>query len=115
MVETVAYKVLTAEEFAGLERGAFLGSAVDRKDGYIHLSTARQLTETVKKHFSGQSGLMVVAVDLARLGEAVRWEVSRGGAKFPHVYGALTMAAVLAWAPLEWGAEGTVRLPEAAR
>ncbi len=111
MNDETAYKVLTGTEFAALAAGCFEGAPVDLADGYIHLSTAAQLTGTVDKHFAGQSGLMVVAVDLAALGEAVRWEISRGGQKFPHLYGRLRMAAVTAHAPLARAADGSVKLP----
>lgn len=105
-----AYKVLAADEMATLERGSFAGSAVDRQDGFIHLSTAAQLTDTVTKHFAGQNGLWVAAVDLAAQ-EDVRWEPSRGGALFPHLYGELLLETVVAYAPLERADDGTVKLP----
>jgi len=111
MTELVAYKVLTQAQFASLQAGRFEGAPVDLADGYIHLSTAAQLTRTVQKHFAGQQGLVIAAVDLARLGDLVRWEVSRGGAFFPHLYGPLPMEAVIAYAPLAWTAQGTVQLP----
>jgi uncharacterized protein (DUF952 family) len=97
-----AYKVLTAAEFAALQEGRFEGAAVDVADGYVHLSTAAQLQGTLLKHFAGQTGLVVAAVDLARLGEAVRWEVSRGGELFPHLYGRLTMDAVVGFEEVAW-------------
>lgn len=110
----VAYKVLTGPQMVQLEfDGVFKGAAVDLADGYIHLSTAAQLTETVDKHFAGQSDLHVVAVDLDALGEAVRWEQSRGGQLFPHVYADLPLNVVLAYGPLEREADGTVALPVA--
>ncbi|KQM65167.1 hypothetical protein ASE75_08025 [Sphingomonas sp. Leaf17] len=113
-VSTTAYKVLTADQMATLEKDrTFAGAPVDRADGYIHLSTEAQLTETVDKHFSGQTDLHVVAVDLEVLGEAVRWEPSRGGQLFPHIYGALPLDAVLAYGPLARDADGRVRLPVA--
>ncbi|HET8995819.1 MAG TPA: DUF952 domain-containing protein [Acetobacteraceae bacterium] len=112
MTERLAYKVMAADEFAHMQREqVFHGSAVDRADGFIHLSTAAQLTATVDKHFQGQSDLVVVAVDLSPLGDAVRWETSRGGDLFPHVYGALPMSAVTAAGPLVRGADGAVLLP----
>jgi uncharacterized protein (DUF952 family) len=93
---TVAYKILTASQWAQFERdGIFTGAPVDLADGYIHMSTAEQLDETLTKHFAGQSGLVIATVDLNLLGDAVKWEVSRGGALFPHHYGALPMAAVV--------------------
>ena len=82
-----AYKVLTAEQMAALEQeGVFTGAPVDIADGYIHLSTAAQLTETVDKHFANQTDLHIAAVDLEAMGEAVKWEESRGGQLFPHLY-----------------------------
>ena len=94
-----------------MQTGLFGGSAVDRADGFIHLSTAIQLASTLDRHFAGQSGLIVVAVDLAALGHAVRWEPSRGGMLFPHVYRALPRNAILASGPLRRDAEGHVELP----
>ncbi|HUB13922.1 MAG TPA: DUF952 domain-containing protein [Acetobacteraceae bacterium] len=112
MIQPTAYKVMTAAEFAHMQREqAFHGSAVDLADGFIHLSTAEQLSVTVDKHFAGQTNLVVVAIDLSRLGDAVRWEPSRGGDLFPHCHGALPLAAVLAAAPLERRSDGAVKLP----
>ena len=108
----IAYKVLTGEQMATLERdGRFDGAPVDRADGYIHLSTEAQLTETVDKHFAGQDDLHVVAVDLGSFGETLRWEESRGGQLFPHLYEPLLLETVIAYGPLERAADGTVRLP----
>jgi len=108
----VAYKVLTDAQMAQFRAaGVFTGAPVDVADGYIHLSTAAQLTETVDKHFAGQTGLWVAAVDLASLGEAVRWEPSRGGHLFPHLYAPLPMAAVAASAPLTRDPTGQVVVP----
>jgi len=112
MRDTIAYKVLTAAEFAALQSGQFHGSPVDRADGFIHLSIASQLTETVDRHFAGQRDLSIVAVDLARLGSAVRWEASRQGQLFPHLYASLTPAAVIAHCTLEREANGGIRLPQ---
>ena len=107
-----AYKVLTGEQMAALERdGTFAGAPVDVQDGYVHLSTAAQLTETVDRHFAGQDDLHVAAVDLEALGEKIRWEESRGGQLFPHLYGALTLDTLVAYSPLEREDDGTVRLP----
>lgn len=114
MSDAIAYKVLTAEEMATLERdGTFTGAPVDLTDGYIHLSTADQLTETVDKHFAGRHDLHVAAVDLAANGDAVRWEPSRGGALFPHLYGPLLLETVVAYGPLERDDAGRVKLPVA--
>ncbi len=111
----IAYKVLTGEQMAALERDAsFAGAPIDLTDGYIHLSTADQLTETVDKHFAWKGDLHVAAVDLEALGGAVKWEESRGGALFPHLYGGpLLLETVLAYGPLERDADGAVKLPVA--
>lgn len=110
----IAYKVLTAAQMAALEAdGAFTGAPVDLADGYIHLSTAEQLTETVDRHFAQATGLWVAAIDLAALAEAVRWEPSRGGALFPHLYAPLPLSAVLAHGELRRDAAGAVMLPDA--
>lgn len=114
MKPSVAYKVLTGEQMAVLEHeGAFAGAPIDLADGYIHLSTHDQLTETVDKHFAGQSGLWIAAVDLEALGEAVRWEPSRGGQLFPHLYAPLPLSAVIAYSQMARGADGRVVLPVA--
>lgn len=91
-----AYKILTTDQWAQFQAdGVFLGAPVDLADGYIHLSAADQLQGTLDKHFPGQSGLVIAEVDLAALGKTVKWEVSRGGALFPHIYGPLPMSAVI--------------------
>lgn len=110
MTAAFAYKVLTAAQFAALQAGTFEGAPVDIADGYIHLSDATQLSGTVRKHFTGQEGLIVLAIDLNRLNAPVRWEVSRGGQLFPHLYGRLRLADVVAHAPLRWQ-DGQVVLP----
>ena len=107
-----AWKVLTAPQMAQfLAEGVFLGAPVDLADGYIHLSAEPQLADTVSKHFAGQVDLHLALVDLAALGEALRWEVSRGGALFPHIYRALPLSAVVAHGPLERDADGALVLP----
>jgi len=107
-----AYKVLTGDQMAQLEKdGTFAGAPVDLEDGYIHLSSAEQLEKTVTKHFAGQEDLHIAAVDLEALGEAVKWEPSRGGALFPHLYAALPLSAVVAYSPLERGSDGNISLP----
>lgn len=89
--------------------GRFEGAPVDHADGYIHFSTAEQVRETASKHFAGQDDLLLVAVDAERLGAALRWEVSRGGALFPHLYAPLPLDAVLSVTPLPLGPDGTHR------
>ena len=93
-------------------KGSFAGAPVDLADGYIHFSTAAQAAETAAKHFAGQDGLVVVAVDAGRLGEALKWEPSRGGALFPHLYAPLDLSAVLWIEPLPLGADGRHIFPE---
>lgn len=109
-----AYKVLTADQMTTLERdGTFAGAPVDLADGYIHLSTADQLTDTVDKHFAGQTNLHVASVDLAAQGDCLKWEESRGGQLFPHIYGPLLLETVVAYGPLKRDEDGVVRLPVA--
>jgi len=108
----VAYKVLSGAEFSRLrDAGSFAGSEADRADGFIHMSTADQLTETIARHYRDRGDLVVAAVDLAQLGDAVRWEISRGDQEFPHLYGALPIDAVTAAVPLARGGDGEVILP----
>jgi uncharacterized protein (DUF952 family) len=97
----VVYKLVTAEQWrvAG-EQGRFDGAPIDITDGFIHFSDAVTVRETAAKHFAGQDGLLLVAVDAARFGDALRWEVSRGGALFPHLYTFLPLDAVLWTKPL---------------
>jgi uncharacterized protein (DUF952 family) len=91
-----ALKVFTAGEWAQFRAdGVFHGAPVDLADGYIHMSTADQLDDTLAKHFAGQAGLVIAEINLTALGDAVKWETSRGGALFPHLYGVLAMDMVL--------------------
>lgn len=97
------YKIFRAGEWAALERdGATAGASVDLADGFIHFSAAAQVRETAAKHFAGQDGLVLAGVDPATLGGALRWEPSRGGALFPHLYRALRREEVVWTAPLRW-------------
>lgn len=112
MPDRIAYKVMSAAEAQQMQRdGVFRGSAVDVADGFIHLSSGSQVAETLDRHFGGVKGLVVAAVDLVRLGNAVRWELSRGGQLFPHIYGELPVHAVVAVGPVERTADGAVVLP----
>ncbi|MYL97956.1 DUF952 domain-containing protein [Novosphingobium sp. FGD1] len=112
MTATVAYKILTGAQLAQLlADGTFAGAPVDIADGYIHLSTAGQVRGTLDKHFAAQDDLHLAAVDLAALGDAIRWEVSRGGALFPHIYAQLPLSAVIAHAPVSRYAGGEPVLP----
>ncbi len=81
------YKIFRAGEWDRLsESGATQGAPIDLEDGYIHLSTAEQVRETAAKHFAGEDGLMLAALDAEALGDDLRWEPSRGGQLFPHLY-----------------------------
>ena len=98
---TTIYKILTADQWAELQaNGASAGAPIDVDDGFIHFSLAEQLAETAAKHFKDQSGLMLLAMDVATLGEALRWEPSRGGDLFPHLYGQLMLDNVMWNKPL---------------
>jgi uncharacterized protein (DUF952 family) len=106
------YKICAAAEWREAEAaGVFRGSAVDHRDGFIHFSTAEQVAETARRHFAGQRDLVLVSVDPAALGDRLRFEPSRGGALFPHLYGPLELAAVLRIEPLPLGADGQHALP----
>jgi uncharacterized protein (DUF952 family) len=107
----IAYKILSADEFAALQAGEFNGAPVDIADGYIHLSTASQVAGTVQKHFAGRADLIIAKIDLNALGEKIRWEISRGDTLFPHLYGRLEPAHVIAAIPLARQPDGSVALP----
>ncbi|MBN9222591.1 MAG: DUF952 domain-containing protein [Mesorhizobium sp.] len=92
-------------------KGRFTGAPIDIADGFIHFSTATQARETAAKHFAGQSGLLLIAIDGARLGDALKYEVSRGGALFPHLYDVLDLKTVLWVKPLPLGADGAHQFP----
>lgn len=92
--------------------GSFAGAPVDLADGFIHFSTGAQVRETAAKHFAGQNGLLLIAVDDARLGHALRYEPSRGGALFPHLYAPLDPEAVRWIAPLPLRQDGAHLFPE---
>ncbi len=111
-MDDVIYKICPRALWREAEaRGRFDGAPVDHADGYIHFSTATQAAETAAKHFSGQDDLLLVAVDAGALGPALKWEVSRGGALFPHLYAPLALSAVLWARPMPLGADGVHRLP----
>jgi uncharacterized protein (DUF952 family) len=92
--------------------GAFRGAPVDLHDGYIHFSTAAQVVETAAKHFAGQGDLLLIAIDTTSLGEALRWEPSRGGDLFPHLYGTFAPDAVQSVVPLPLDVDGRHVFPE---
>jgi uncharacterized protein (DUF952 family) len=104
------YKVCAASEWRDATRaGAFRGSAVDLRDGFIHFSTSAQLAETLRRHFAGQRDLVLVAIDPEALGAGLRWEPSRGGDLFPHLYGDLPVSLARQVTPLDVEADGAVR------
>jgi uncharacterized protein (DUF952 family) len=110
------FKIFTADQWAALDRdGLTSGAPVDLTDGYIHFSTAAQLPVTAAKHFSGQENLVLAAIDADALGEALRWEPSRDGDLFPHLYRPLRRAEVRWSAPLPLGPDGVHVLPAEAR
>ncbi|QND51870.1 DUF952 domain-containing protein [Phyllobacterium sp. 628] len=92
--------------------GIFDGAPIDHADGYIHFSTATQAVETAAKHFAGQDDLLLIAVETDKLGEALKYEVSRGGDLFPHLYASLPVGAVLWVKSLPLGADGKHQFPE---
>ena len=110
-MDDVAYKILSAGEFAALKDGHFDGAPIDIADGYIHLSTALQVPGTVEKHFGGRTDLIIAAIDLKALGNKIRWEVARENALFPHLYGRLEAANIIAAIPLVRQPNGSVELP----
>ncbi len=109
---TTIYKVCDASQWTQAERdGEFGGSAVDLADGYIHFSTATQVAGTAAKHFATMSGLVLVAVEAEELGAALKWERSRGGDLFPHLYGTLPLTAVRWVKPMRLDENGQHVLP----
>ncbi len=107
------YKICPSGLWREAERaGAFTGAPVDREDGFIHFSTAAQVRETAAKHFLADHDLLLVAVDPEALGAGLRYEPSRGGDLFPHLYGALPLSAVRWVKPLPLGPEGRHVFPE---
>lgn len=112
---TIIYKICESELWGEAERvGVFHGAPVDARDGFIHFSTADQAPDTAAKHFAGAPGLTLIAVDADALGVALKWEVSRGGDLFPHLYGTLPLAAVLWTKPLPLGSNRRHVFPELA-
>lgn len=103
----IIYHMCRRQEWdAAQAAGSYAGSSQDAADGFIHFSTAAQVVESAAKHRAGQAGLVLLAVEAGRLGEALRWEPSRGGQLFPHVYGALPLDTVVRVADLPLGGDG---------
>ncbi|HYC01692.1 MAG TPA: DUF952 domain-containing protein [Azospirillaceae bacterium] len=106
------FHMCRAEEWqAAQAAGSYPGSSQDRADGFIHFSTGAQLPESAAKHRTGQTGLVLLTVDPDALGAALKWEPSRGGQLFPHLYGALPVSAVVRTDPLPLGPDGLHVMP----
>ncbi|CDZ64198.1 DUF952 domain-containing protein [Neorhizobium galegae] len=113
MMTDIVYKIVPETLWRqAKQKGVFAGAEIDLKDGYIHFSTGPQAKETARLHFAGISGLMLVAVDATLLGEALKYEASRGGDLFPHLYGTLPVSSVLWEMPLLIGVDGLHAFPE---
>jgi uncharacterized protein (DUF952 family) len=107
LLRMIVYKIVATEEWIDAEAaGVFAGASVDRADGFIHFSTAEQAPDTAAKWFAGRDDLTLAAVETEALGKDLRWEPSRGGALFPHLYATLPMSAVVWSRPLPLGLEG---------
>jgi uncharacterized protein (DUF952 family) len=110
---TTVYKLVAADLWRAAEdRGVFTGAGIDLNDGFIHLSSAAQARRTAQLYFKGQGNLVLVAVDGASLGDALKYEPSRDGDLFPHLYGPLPLAAVLSVRPLLIGTDGSHIFPK---
>ncbi len=108
----IIYKILPEAMWLQAQKDrVFRGSEVDLRDGFIHFSTASQAVETAAKHFAGQRDLVLLYVDTERLGKNLKWEPSRGGALFPHLYGDLALTAVTKAVPLPLGPDGAHQFP----
>ncbi|MCX7302918.1 MAG: DUF952 domain-containing protein [Hyphomicrobiales bacterium] len=113
MARTI-YKICTETAWRDAERaGRFDGAPIDLADGYIHFSTGEQVKETAAKHFAGQRDLLLAAFDAEALGGALRWEASRGGALFPHLYATVDPSTALWVKPLTLGTDGSHIFPAA--
>jgi uncharacterized protein (DUF952 family) len=113
MEDVTLYKVLRSADWDdACATGVFSGCGIDLTDGFIHLSARSQVAETVQRHFAGQDNLLLLSVTSKPLGESLRWEVSRDGALFPHVYGEIPIGAVLSVDELVLGDDGVHRFPE---
>jgi uncharacterized protein (DUF952 family) len=113
MLMTTVYKIVAADLWQAAEdSGVFAGAGIDVSDGFIHLSTGAQARRTAQLYFKGQGNLVLVAADEAKLGDALKYEPSRDGDLFPHVYGPLSLAAVLSVRPLPLDADGNHIFPD---
>jgi len=113
MTDAIIYHMCRAEEWrAALPSGSYPGSSQDRDDEFIHFSTASQIRESAAKHRAGQDGLLLLTVNAEALGDVLKWEESRGGALFPHLYGDLPVGAAIRVDPLPLGQDGLHVFPD---
>lgn len=111
--QNVVYKICSRKEWeSAVSEGEYPGAPIDLKDGFIHFSNGQQVRETAAKHFAGVSGLVLVSFDATQFGDALRWEVSRGGDEFPHLYGPLSTAKALDVQDLPIDDDGVHVFPE---
>ncbi|TFG88300.1 MAG: DUF952 domain-containing protein [Hyphomicrobiales bacterium] len=107
------YKILADAAYqAAMSEGQFTGTSDDLRDGFIHFSAGHQVADTLAKHYAAQEDLLLLTVDAERLGPALKWEPSRGGDLFPHLYGPLPFGAILSADPLELDDDNCHILPE---
>ncbi len=112
-MDQVIYHMCRADEWSEAQSaGQYSGSSQDKADGFIHFSTAVQVRVSAAKHRAGQDGLILLAVAANQLGDALKWEESRGGALFPHLYGPLPVSAVVTAEPLLLGPDGAHMFPD---
>ena len=113
MSDSTIFHMCRADEWDNaLKSGRYPGSSQDRADGFIHFSTAEHVRESAARHRAGQEGLLLLTVDAAALGDALRWEEARGGILFPHLYGELPVDAVTRADPLPLGGNGRHIFPD---
>ena len=111
--DTLIYKIWPRPVWENAHsEGVFRGVAVDLADGFIHFSAAHQVRETAAKHFKGQADLLLIAIPVEALGENLKWEASRGGDLFPHLYSVLRTDTALWQEPLKLAADGVPIIPE---
>lgn len=111
-MQQIIYKIVTRAQWReAQEAGEFQGAPVDLADGFIHFSTAEQVRETAARHFAGQFDLLLAGIDTAQIKQGLKWEVSRGGALFPHLYARLPMEAVISVEAIPLDEEGIHRFP----
>lgn len=106
-MDKFVYKILTVEDWEAFRlTGEYVGSADDKRDGFIHLSTSAQMQGTLDKHYKTVPKVIIVELEAANMGPALKYEISRGGAAFPHLYGALELAHMTQFWPLSAGPQG---------